>query len=166
MDHVEITYPFSAEFSGIVPDWERNDLVDRTLSEIEKDCPERRLFFSSFDIFVVMALCLKQQRFPVFQFMTQERGEDLDKIVTKTLEVAPMLKKVGVKGYVFNTEFLLQAEHMINELRSMGFLVFTYGEANNTEEGIQHQLDLGIAGICTDKLGVLNQAIVTDQSDP
>jgi hypothetical protein len=33
---VEIKYPFSSEFDGLVPSWERNDLIDRTLAEIEK----------------------------------------------------------------------------------------------------------------------------------
>jgi glycerophosphoryl diester phosphodiesterase len=153
---VEIKYPFSSEFDGAVPYWERNELVDRTLAEIENDCPSRRLFFSSFDPFVVTMLCLKQHRFPVFQLMTVEKGEDIDTFVAKTLDIAPLLKKVGVKGYVFNAEFLLKEEHMIAKLRTMGFLVFTYGDPNNSEEGIRKQLDLGIAGLCTDNLTVLN----------
>jgi hypothetical protein len=66
------------------------------------------------------------------------------------------LKKVGARGFVFNAEFLLKEEQIVTELRAMGFVVFTYGDPNTTEEGIRKQLDLGIARLCTDNLTVLN----------
>jgi len=105
-----------------------------------------------------MMLCLKQSRFPVFQLMTKEDDETPEQFETKTMDVAPVLKRLGVRGYVFNALFLLNAEHLIGELREMGFLIFTYGDPNNAKETVWHQLDLGVSGLCTD---VLNDLSVT-----
>lgn len=150
---VEVKYPFHPRFSGVVPYPERNVFIDRFLDDLADFGHDRKLFFSSFDTYIVLMLCLKQKRWPVFQLVTQEEGiEDLDTFVNKTLAMAPILKAFGVKGFVLNSMFMLKHEIMVKQLLDMGFLVFTYGDPNNTKDGVHHQLDIGITGICTDKL--------------
>jgi hypothetical protein len=41
---VEIKYPFSSEFDCVVRYWERNDLIDQTLAEIERQSDSAPLF--------------------------------------------------------------------------------------------------------------------------
>lgn len=156
---VEMKYPFHPRFHD-VPFLERNEYVDRILEELLAFGGNRALFFSSFDIYVVMLLLLKQHRWPAFQLMTVEVGEDVPYFVSKTLAVAPLLKELGVKGYVVNSIHMLKVEHLVKELRDMGFLVFTYGDPNNTEEGVKHQRDdLGVTGFCSDKMEQLLQIL-------
>jgi hypothetical protein len=97
--------------------------------------------------------------------MTQEEGENLEKFVSKTLNVAKILKELGVAGFVFNAMFLMKKEDLVAELKEMGFLVFTYGDLNNTKEGVWHQLDLRISGLCTDMLTGLNETIRREEKE-
>ena len=156
---VEMKYPFHPRFHD-VPYLERNAFVDRVLEELAAFGHDRVLLFSSFDIYVVMMLLFKQRRWPVFQLMTVEVGEEVPQFVAKTLAVAPLLKELGVKGYVLNSIYMLKAEHMVKELLDMGFILFTYGDPNNTEEGVKHQRDdLGITGFCSDMMEHLVQIL-------
>jgi glycerophosphoryl diester phosphodiesterase len=117
------------------------------------------MIFSSFDIYIVAMLCLKQKSLPVFQLMTMEKHEDLGQFVKKTLAVAPLLKILGVKGYIFNTIFLLKAQSLIKELRDMGFLVWVYGESANSGEGITKMIGMGVSGFCTDHVAHLDEIV-------
>ena len=155
---VELKYPFLEKFLD-VPYAERNLFIDQTLNEMKKFAYDRELFFSSFDVATVIMLSFKQKRWPIFQLMNRERGETLNYFVRKTMNVAPLLKEIGVKGFVFNNKYLLQAPTLIKELKDMGFIIATYGMHNNTVEGINKQLDLGIRGLCTDLMPQLRKTV-------
>jgi glycerophosphodiester phosphodiesterase len=152
---VEVKYRSSRQWCDVIPYWERNILIDRTIAEIERLSPERRLFFSSFDTFVVIMLALKQKRFPVFQLTKREDYETIDDFVAKVVSTAPILEAVSVRGFVLSGPCVLQVEHVVKQIVGTGLLVFTYGDTNNTKHGVLRQLELGVSGICTDTLETL-----------
>ncbi|OHS93333.1 Glycerophosphoryl diester phosphodiesterase family protein [Tritrichomonas foetus] len=155
---VELKYPFLEKFKD-VPYAERNFFVDQTLEEMKKNAYNRKLFFSSFDVLSVVMLSFKQKRWPIFQLMSRERGETLDIFVQKTINVAPLLKELGIKGFVFNSKYLMMAQSMVKELKDMGFVIATYGVHNNSIDGIVSQLNLGVSGLCTDNMVQLKKTV-------
>lgn len=157
---IEIKYPFQ-NFNKHIPYSERNEFLDTILHEIAQEAGERQFFFSSFDINIIVMLILKQQRYPVYMLTTQEMyNEDtFEDFIRKTLGWAPLLKKIGVKGYVMNSLYMLKQPSLVQKLLDQGFTVSTYGKPNNEKEGIIEQLNLGVSGICTDLLGLANQVI-------
>ncbi|KAH0790167.1 Glycerophosphoryl diester phosphodiesterase family protein [Histomonas meleagridis] len=156
---IEIKYPFLPKFNGFVPYKERNAFIDRILDEIHECKEDRALFFSSFDVECIAMLCVKQKRWPVFQLMTREEGESIERFTRKVLQIAPMWKEFGVKGFVLDSSKLLLVPELVDKLKSMGYIIMTYGSPNNTVDGVVKQLDLGVQGICTDKLELLQKTL-------
>lgn len=155
---IEIKFPFQPKNKHI-PYTERNEFLDIILHEIAKDAGDRKFFFSSFDIDSVIMLSFKQHKYPVYMLMTQETEDTFEYFCTKIVGMAPLLKRIGVKGYVIDSTFLLKETSLIKKLLDQGFTVSTYGKPNNDEKQIIEQLDLGISGICTDFLDMANKTI-------
>jgi glycerophosphodiester phosphodiesterase len=162
---IELKYPCTKEFAGVVPYPERNHFVDIVLGSLAAKVGDREIFFSAFDVYVVMMLCLKQRRFPVFQLVTKADDESVEIFAKKARDVAGLLKVVGAKGFVLNSEWALRVPEVIAELRAQGFLVFTFGSPNNHSETIVSQLGLGVSGFCTDKLDVLMGTLSSVKAD-
>lgn len=156
---VEIKYPYQAAFNGIVPYEERNSFIDRVLEEMEKCNENRKLFFSTFDFICAAMLCLKQKRWPVLQLMTMEAGENIKKFKERILGISQIWKEIGIKGFVLDSTMLLQIPDVAIKLREMGFVVATYGSPNNDSDKIKKQFDIGVQGIATDKLSLLQKTI-------
>ena len=155
---IEIKFPFQPKNKHI-PYTERNEFLDIILHEIAKDAGNREFFFSSFDVDSVIMLSFKQHKYPVYMLMTQETEDTFEYFCTKIIGMAPLLKHIGVKGYVIDSTYLLKETSLIKKLLDQGFTVSTYGKPNNEEKPIIEQLDLGISGICTDFLDMANKAI-------
>ncbi|OHT09235.1 Glycerophosphoryl diester phosphodiesterase family protein [Tritrichomonas foetus] len=155
---IEVKWPFQPK-NYHIPYVERNVFIDTVLTEISENANDRKFFFSCFDIFSLMMLLYKQQKYPVLSLMTKEDEDTFEYFVKKTIGMAPILKEMGVQGYVINSLFLLKDKELISKLLGMGFMIVTYGDPNNTEQGTIEQLDLGISGFCTDKLEMINNVI-------
>ncbi|KAK8878646.1 Glycerophosphocholine phosphodiesterase gpcpd1 [Tritrichomonas musculus] len=156
---IEVKFPFQPKNKHI-PYTERNEFIDIILHEVSKDSGNRKFFFSTFDVDSLLMLCFKQHKYPVFMLMTQETEDTFEYFVTKIIGMAPLLKHIGVKGYIIDSTFLLKETSLIKKLLDQGFSVSTYGKPNNEEKYIVEQLDLGISGICTDFLDMANHAII------
>jgi glycerophosphoryl diester phosphodiesterase len=66
---------------------------------------------------------------------------------------------IGVGGFVFDCGDLLASSELVPLLKNDGFLLSTYGSLNNTREGIERQLEMGIQGICTDDMELCRTVI-------
>ena len=133
-----------------------NKFVDAILEEMIKHAGDRRIFFSSFDPLIVIMLKLKQKRWPVFQLFEKTRKESIDQMVAKIRSYALIHQKIGVEGFVGDSNHLMQVPYMIKEIKDMNFMFFTYGDQNLTKEGIHNQLKLGI---CTDSVPICKEAL-------
>lgn len=149
---IEIKYPFAKIFRDRIPYPERNHFIQRVIDEMNMYCGDREIFFSAFCPLVVVMLATKQSKWPVYQLMTVEKDENVEKFLLKVRSFAPLLKELGIKGYVLNSEEMLKDPTLAPELIAMGFEVSTYGKPNNTVDGIIKQLDMGLTGICTDMI--------------
>jgi glycerophosphoryl diester phosphodiesterase len=148
---IEIKFPSPAKFGKTIPYMNMNHLVDSVLDVMLRYGGERKMFFSSFDPFVVAMIRLKQRYWPVMQLMNIRKKWGLLQImVDRVTSIAALHKVIGVSGFVFDSRALLQKQDLVKNLTDQGFLISTYGVPNNTREGIVEQLKLGVRGICTD----------------
>jgi len=159
MFDIEIKYPFSNRFDGKVPYPERNAFLQATFDDMVIHMGERPCFFSAFDPLIVAMLCTKQRRWPVLQLITVEKNETIDQFPIKVRALIPLHKKLGVIGFVADSEKLLKFPDLIHDLQNEGFIVATYGKPNNTEDGIKQQINLGIGAICADLVPQLRKVI-------
>jgi glycerophosphoryl diester phosphodiesterase len=121
---------------------------------------ERQIFFSSFDPFVCATLALRQSRWPVFQlFNCKKRWNGCSVMASKARALVPLHKELGVHGFVFDGDHLLEVPELIPKLRDQEFVICTYGGINNSAEGIKKQLQLGVSGICTDDMTLCRSVI-------
>jgi glycerophosphoryl diester phosphodiesterase len=80
-------------------------------------------------------------------------------MAAKVNALVDLHKSLGIQGFVFDCEHLLEVPELIEALTAKGFMLCTYGALNNSVEGIEKQMKLGISGICTDKVPLCRAAV-------
>ena len=125
---------------------------------MQQNMGDRQVFFSAFDPIVCTMLATKQHKWDVYQLMTVEKEDTIEKFALKIRSFLPLHKELGIKGFVLEADNMLSAD-IAKDVLSMGFTIATYGKANNIPQSIVTQLDLGIRGICTDMMDQLRSVI-------
>lgn len=152
---IELKYPAFKNSERKCMYAEMNHFVDRTLEEMVLYGGNRKMFFSSFDPFVVTMLRIKQKKWPVWQLLHKKGHETDADFVNKVRTCAPLHQYLGVQGFVLESAALLKSDFLISEIKNHGFLISTYGNPNNDADEIERQLKLGVRGICTDKVSLV-----------
>ena len=155
---IEIKYPFQMRFEDKIPYTERNEFLRVILDDMQQNMGDRQVFFSAFDPIVCTMLATKQHKWDVYQLMTVEKEDTIEKFALKIRSFLPLHKELGIKGFVLEADNMLSAD-IAKDVLSMGFTIATYGKANNIPQSIVTQLDLGIRGICTDMMDQLRSVI-------
>jgi glycerophosphoryl diester phosphodiesterase len=157
---VELKYPSIEKLNRIVPYTDMNPFVDGVLDVMSKHAGNRHVFFSSFDPFVCAMLRLKQNRWPVMQlFNLKKRWVEIQAMTSRIMSLAALHRVIGVEGFVIDSVHLMMAKDVITSLKDQGFMICTYGNLNNTRDGIEEQLALGVRGICTDQIGMCRTTV-------
>jgi glycerophosphodiester phosphodiesterase len=157
---VELKYPAPYKLNDRIPYFEMNQFVDHILDVMVKYAGNRHIFFSSFDPFVCAMLTIKQTRWPVMQlFNSKKRWGGIEVMTAKVNSLVTLHKELGIQGFVFDCEHLLEVPELISTLKENGFMLCTYGGLNNSAEGIRKQMELGISGLCTDRVSLCRAAV-------
>jgi len=144
---VEIKYPKYP----VVPEHERNELVNTILQVTFDHVVERSLFFSSFDADICVLLARKQQTFPVF-FLIDGKEMRTDRR-TLTLQTAmEFVESVGLGGIICEATHLLAHKHLIPHMHEKGLKILSWGDVNNQMEIVKQQQDLLVDSIITDQI--------------
>jgi len=157
---IEVKYP-SEDLIPFrdVPYPERNEFIDAILAIMKDYSRNRPIFFSSFDPHIVAMLKLKQKRWPVLQLLCAEEWETKEQGINKILSLIPMHKYLGVDGFVLDAELLFFDESVMSQILNQGFILCTYGKPNNTENGVVKQYNMGVNGIVTDMIKMLQKLV-------
>ncbi|KAK8867040.1 Glycerophosphocholine phosphodiesterase gpcpd1 [Tritrichomonas musculus] len=83
-------------------------------------------------------------------------------MVKKIRSFIELHKKNGVEGFVGDSNHISQATYLIKEINDNNFICCTYGQQNDVHEGIEKQIQLGVRGICTNKVP-LSKKIIDDK---
>jgi glycerophosphodiester phosphodiesterase len=156
---VELKYPSYRKANTAIPYEGMNEMVDRVVQLMADLAGNRSMFFSCFNPLVCAMLRLKQQRWPVFQLFNRKNRWTQKEMAERVTALAPFHRAIGVDGFVFEAGNLLASPELVGLLQDQGFVISTYGALNNTREGIEHQLAMGIKGICTDDMELCREVI-------
>jgi glycerophosphoryl diester phosphodiesterase len=149
---VEVKYPSRHKTNTTIPYEDMNPMLDKVIDLMARLAGNRTMFFSCFDPLVCAMLRLKQQQFPVFQLFYRKKRWTQKEMAERVLALAPFHRAIGVEGFVFDCGDLLASPELVPLLQNDGFVLNTYGSLNNTRDGIERQLAMGIRGICTDDM--------------
>jgi glycerophosphoryl diester phosphodiesterase len=156
---VEIKYPSRMKLNTVIPYMDMNEMINKVLKVMEEFAGNRRIMFSSFDPIICIMLKLKQQRWPVFQLLCRKKRWIQKEMIDRGFAFATFHQKIGIEGFVCDCVHLLESPEVLKMLLNSGFHINTYGILNNTREGIEKQLELGIRGFCTDNLKLCRSVI-------
>lgn len=150
--NIEIKYPSSHEIDEIpVYTHQPIDLYcDVILKCVFDNCGDRKIFFSSFNPEICLALKLKQDIVPVF--ILTDGGYGLDSDCMSVRAAAKFAHTLGLNGIVCESKILVSSTKILQYLKSLGIHVMSYGECNNFDEDIRIQLENGIDGVIVDRL--------------
>jgi glycerophosphodiester phosphodiesterase len=151
---IEIKYPTAAKLNTAIPYDNMNEMIDNILNVMIPLIGNRQVIFSSFDPLVCAMLRFKQRKWGVFQLLCRRKHWEQKEFVDRAYSLAPFHKALGVSGFFFDCCHLLESPEVLRLLLDEGFLIGTYGALNNTREGIERQLELGVRGICTDDMAL------------
>jgi glycerophosphodiester phosphodiesterase len=158
---VEVKYPSRKKLNRTIPYDNMNQMLDKIIDTLTWLGGARSIFFSCFDPLVCAMLRLKQKRFPVFQLFNRKKRWSQKEMAERVVTLAPFHREIGIEGFVFECGDLLASSELVPFLKTRGFVLNTYGSLNNTQEGIEQQLALGIKGICTDDMELCRTVIDT-----
>ncbi|KAI8384161.1 Glycerophosphoryl diester phosphodiesterase family-domain-containing protein [Blakeslea trispora] len=141
--NIEVKYPMvdEAEQDEMTSFQELNVYVDTILEcvydNVEQD---RHVIFSSFHPEICLALNMKQPNYPVF-FLTDAGTLPMADIRCNSLqEAVRFAKQADLLGIVAASEPILEAPRMVQVIKEMGLLLFTYGVLNNEVENAIAQI--------------------------
>jgi glycerophosphoryl diester phosphodiesterase len=156
---VEIKYPSRAKVNKQIPYFSMNLFVDKVLATVKPLAGNRKMFFSCFDPVICAMLSFKQQKWPVFQLFSRKKRWTQKMMNDRVMSLIPFHKSIGIQGFVFDSEHLMESLELVPLLLNHGFILSTYGALNNTRKGIERQIALGIRGICTDNMELCRQVL-------
>ena len=160
---IEMKYPSPLKKNVTIPFADMNEYVDTVLDVMDEHGHGRKMFFSSFNPFICMMLKLKQKKWPVMQLFEMKKSYGgVDGLRKRIMTTAALHTHIGTEGFVLHAEDLVNIPNIVKALLDKDFLLNTFGDINNTEDGIKRQLDMGIRGICTDNMKLCRR--VLDQS--
>lgn len=148
--NIEVKYPMvdEAEQDELTQFQELNIYVD-TILECVYDHAEqdRHIIFSSFHPEICLALNLKQPNYPVF-FLTDAGTMPMADIRCNSLQGAVRFaKQADLLGIVAASEPILEAPRLVQVIKEMGLLLFTYGILNNEVENAVAQKYYGVDAV-------------------
>lgn len=148
--NIEIKYPMidEAEQDELSQFQELNIYVDTILEcvydNVEQD---RHIIFSSFHPEICLALNLKQPNYPVF-FLTDAGTLPMADVRCNSLqEAVRFAKQADLLGVVAASEPILEAPKLVQVIKEMGLLLFTYGVLNNEVENAVAQKYYGVDAV-------------------
>ncbi|RCI05925.1 Glycerophosphocholine phosphodiesterase, partial [Rhizopus stolonifer] len=153
--NIEVKYPMidEAEQDELTSFQELNIYVDTILEcvydNVEQD---RHVIFSSFHPEICLALNLKQPNYPVF-FLTDAGTLPMaDSRCNSLQEAVRFAKQADLLGIVAASEPILEAPRMVQVIKEMGLLLFTYGVLNNEVENAVAQKYYGVDAVIVDSV--------------
>lgn len=153
--NIEIKYPMidEAEQDELSQFQELNIYVDTILEcvydNVEQD---RHIIFSSFHPEICLALNLKQPNYPVF-FLTDAGTLPMADVRCNSLqEAVRFAKQADLLGVVAASEPILEAPKLVQVIKEMGLLLFTYGVLNNEVENAVAQKYYGVDAVIVDSV--------------
>jgi glycerophosphodiester phosphodiesterase len=149
---IEIKYPARWKQNTTIPYANMNEMIDAVLNVMRPLAGKRQIVFSSFDPIVCAMLRLKQSMWPVLQLLCRKKRWTQKEMVDRSFALMPLHSKIGISGFVCDSANLLESPEVLRSLLQRGFVVNTYGTLNNTREGIEKQIAMGVRGFCTDDM--------------
>ena len=157
--NVEIKFPYEIENGGEtgeiwIPPMHVDDInhyVDTILEEVLNYAGNRNIFFSSFDPDVLVALRLKQTRWPA-SLLTRVQPympKNKDLRMTEPKLAHSFVKNLDLTGINFIADYLLENSHAIKELHDSGHVVYAW-QSNMTAPQIINLTNLGVDGLIYD----------------
>ncbi|XP_044026142.1 glycerophosphocholine phosphodiesterase GPCPD1 isoform X2 [Siniperca chuatsi] len=132
-----------------------NTFLDIILSCVLQKGGNRRIVFSCFDPDVCTMVRQKQNKYPIL-FLTQgisDRYPELMDIRCQTTQIAiSFAQSENILGISGHTEELLKNLNYIEEAKSKGLVVFSWGEDNNDHETRRMLREKGIDGLIYDSI--------------
>ncbi|CEP15880.1 hypothetical protein [Parasitella parasitica] len=153
--NIEVKYPMidEAEQDELTQFQELNIYVDTILECVYNNVQQdRHVIFSSFHPEICLALNLKQPNYPVF-FLTDAGTLPMaDRRCNSLQEAVRFAKQADLLGIVAASEPILEAPRMVQVIKEMGLLLFTYGILNNEVENAIAQKHYGVDAVIVDSV--------------
>lgn len=148
--NIEVKYPMidEAEQDELNQFQELNIYVDTILECVYDNVEEdRHIIFSSFHPEICLALNLKQPNYPVF-FLTDAGTLPMADVRCNSIkEAVRFAKQADLLGIVAASEPILEAPKLVQVIKEMGLLLFTYGVLNNEVENAVAQKYYGVDAV-------------------
>lgn len=148
--NIEVKYPMidEAEQDELVQFQELNIYVDTILECVYDHAKQdRHIIFSSFHPEICLALNLKQPNYPVF-FLTDAGTMPMADVRCNSLQGAVRFaKQADLLGIVAASEPILEAPRLVQVIKEVGLLLFTYGVLNNEVENAVAQKEYGVDAV-------------------
>lgn len=122
--------------------YDRNHFVNRVLDVVYK-YNNHKLFFCTFDPMIAAITALKQKSYNVFLLI----HDPSSRLVTY---YSPLFKYCGVKGFIFNSQKLVNHLEESKKIIANGFMLMTWGNSNLRRDTLAQQIDISIRGFITD----------------
>ncbi|KAG0794075.1 hypothetical protein G6F21_003141 [Rhizopus arrhizus] len=153
--NIEVKYPMidEAEQDELNQFQELNIYVDTILECVYDNVEEdRHIIFSSFHPEICLALNLKQPNYPVF-FLTDAGTLPMADVRCNSIkEAVRFAKQADLLGIVAASEPILEAPKLVQVIKEMGLLLFTYGVLNNEVENAVAQKYYGVDAVIVDSV--------------
>ena len=150
--NVEVKFPFfgtECDVLGHPVYADINAYVDTILEETFEHAMDREIVFSCFSPEVCLLLKAKQSRFPVLFLIMEACPNDEKRTIYSSALFAQLS---SLDGIVCESTWIEKCPECVSYLHSKGELLWTYGDRNNNAEFIQHQIDLGVDRVVTDRV--------------
>ncbi|XP_004083384.1 glycerophosphocholine phosphodiesterase GPCPD1 isoform X1 [Oryzias latipes] len=132
-----------------------NSFLDTILSCVLQKAGKRRIIFSCFDPDICTMVRHKQNKYPIL-FLTQgisDKYPELMDIRCQNTEIAiSFAESENILGISAHTEELLKHLNYIEEAKSKGLVVFSWGDDNNDHKTRRKLREQGIDGLIYDSI--------------
>ncbi|KAI9339738.1 Glycerophosphoryl diester phosphodiesterase family-domain-containing protein [Pilaira anomala] len=163
--NIEVKYPMidEAEQDDLTQFQELNIYVDTILSCVYDHAQQdRHIIFSSFHPEICLALNLKQPNYPVF-FLTDAGTIPMADVRCNSLQGAVRFaKQADLLGIVAASEPILEAPRLVQVIKEVGLLLFTYGILNNEVENAVAQKEYGVDAVIVDSVLPVRKGLQSD----
>ncbi|EFN52895.1 hypothetical protein CHLNCDRAFT_138426 [Chlorella variabilis] len=148
----------------VTPAHEVDRMVSATLAAVDAGLAAhgpRTIMFSSFD----PEVCLEvKRRRPGAVVMFLSGGGQYSHVDLRRTSIAAAVafaSGAALQGVILNTRALQLEAHMVEEARSRGLRVMTYGQPNDNPEWVRYQHFLGVQGVIVDDVAGVASALAT-----
>ncbi|GAA5810534.1 hypothetical protein MFLAVUS_003957 [Mucor flavus] len=163
--NIEVKYPMidEAEQDELTQFQELNIYVDTILECVYDHAKQdRHIIFSSFHPEICLALNLKQPNYPVF-FLTDAGTMPMADVRCNSLQGAVRFaKQADLLGIVAASEPILEAPRLVQVIKEVGLLLFTYGVLNNEVANAVAQKEYGVDAVIVDSVLPVRKGLRSD----